>query len=130
MQEHDMSWVRTEMALAEAPPSTESGLGGWFRKNLFATPFDTALTILCALFAAWLLPQILGWSVFNAVWTGTDRTACLTVDQGGELPSGWSGACWAFVNAKFSQFMFGRYPLDERWRVILTAVIFVALLAP
>jgi general L-amino acid transport system permease protein len=44
-------------------------------------------------------------------------------------PDGWSGACWAFVS-KFGQFMFGRYPLDERWRVILTAILFVGLLAP
>ena len=130
MQEHDMSWVRTEMALAEAAPRSEAGAGAWIRKNLFATPADTALTVLCLLAVGWFLPQILNWAVFNAVWTGADRTVCLTVDQGGELPSGWSGACWAFVNAKFGQFMFGRYPMDERWRVILTAVIFVALLAP
>ncbi len=130
MQEHDMSWVRTEMALAEAPPRSETGVGGWIRKNLFASPVDSAITVLSLLLVAWILPQVLGWSVFNAGWTGTDRTACLTVDQGGALPAGWSGACWAFVNAKFGQFMFGRYPIDQRWRVILTAVIFVALLAP
>ncbi|MEW9807512.1 amino acid ABC transporter permease [Mesorhizobium marinum] len=130
MQEHDVSWVRTEMALAQPAPRTETGLGAWVRKNLFATPVDSALTILCLLVVAWGLPQILSWAIFNAQWTGVDRTACLTVDQGGELPAGWSGACWAFVYAKFGQFMFGRYPIDERWRVMLTAAIFVALLAP
>jgi general L-amino acid transport system permease protein len=130
MQEHDMSWVRTEMALAQEAPRSESGLGAWVRKNLFATPGDSILTVLSLLIVAWILPQILNWAIFNAVWTGADRTACLTVDQGGALPAGWSGACWAFVNAKFGQFMFGRYPLEERWRVILTAVIFVAMLAP
>ena len=130
MQEHDTSWVRTEMMLAEARPRTEAGVGAWLRKNLFATPVDTVLTLLCLLLVAWAAPQILGWTIFNAQWTGADRTACLTVDQGGELPSGWSGACWAFVNAKFSQFMFGRYPIAERWRVMLTAAIFIALLTP
>ena len=50
--------------------------------------------------------------------------------QGGIQPDGWSGACWAFVNAKFGQFMFGRYPIDERWRPILVAILFVALLVP
>jgi len=130
MQEHDMSWVRTEMALAQEAPRSESGLGAWVRKNLFATPGDSILTVLSLLVVAWVLPQILNWAIFNAIWTGADRTACLTVDQGGALPAGWSGACWAFVNAKFGQFMFGRYPLEERWRVILTAIIFVALLAP
>ena len=34
------------------------------------------------------------------------------------------------MSAKFDQFMFGRYPIEERWRVILTAVLFVALLVP
>jgi general L-amino acid transport system permease protein len=130
MDEHDVSWVRTEMALAEAAPRSEAGIGAWIRKNLFATPVDSVLTVLALLFVAWALPQILGWTIFNAQWTGADRTACLTVDQGGALPSGWSGACWAFVSAKFPQFMFGRYPVDERWRVILTGIIFVALLAP
>jgi general L-amino acid transport system permease protein len=130
MDEHDVSWVRTEMALAEAAPLSEAGIVAWVRKNLFATPVDSVLTVLALLLVAWALPQILGWAIFNAQWTGTDRTACLTADQGGTLPAGWSGACWAFVWAKFPQFMFGRYPVDERWRVILTAIIFVALLAP
>lgn len=130
MDEHDVSWVRTEMALAEAAPLSEAGIVAWIRKNLFATPTDSVLTVVALLFVAWALPQILGWAIFNAQWTGADRTACLTADQGGTLPVGWSGACWAFVWAKFPQFMFGRYPVDERWRVILTAIIFVALLAP
>src|SRR5690606_24335842 len=55
---------------------------------------------------------------------------CLTTAQGGSLPEGWSGACWAFVGDRFEQFMFGRYPLDERWRPMLVAGIFVALLIP
>ena len=93
MQEHDMSWVRTEMALAQAAPRSEAGSAAWIRKNLFATPVDSAITVLALLFVAWVLPQILGWTIFNAQWTGEDRTACLTVDQGGYLPSGWSGAC-------------------------------------
>ena len=130
MQEHDISWVRTEMALAEPAPTTQTGVTGWIRKNLFATPVDSVLTILALLVVAWALPQILGWTLFNAQWTGVDRTACATIAQGGIQPDGWSGACWAFVGAKFGQFMFGRYPIDERWRPILTAVIFVALLAP
>ncbi len=130
MQEHDLSWVRTEMVLAQAAPSSQVGLTAWVRKNLFATPVDSVLTVLAALVIAWTLPQILNWLFFSAVWSGADRTACLTTDQGGQLPVGWSGACWPFVGGRFGQFMFGRYPVDERWRVILTGIIFVALLTP
>ncbi|EXL08781.1 amino acid ABC transporter permease [Aquamicrobium defluvii] len=130
MQEHDISWVRTEMALAETAPRSQTGLGAWVRKNLFATPFDSVLTIIALLAVASFLPRILDWLFFSAVWTGTDRTACLTTEQGGQLPAGWSGACWPFVSGRFGQFMFGRYPMDERWRVVLTGILFILLLAP
>jgi general L-amino acid transport system permease protein len=130
MQEHDMSWVRTEMVLAQAAPRSQVGPAAWVRKNLFATPVDSILTVLALLVIAWGLPQILNWTFFSAVWTGADRTACLTTEQGGQLPAGWSGACWPFVSGRFGQFMFGRYPMDQRWRVILTGVLFVLLLAP
>jgi general L-amino acid transport system permease protein len=125
-----MAWVRTEMALAEAAPRSQVGPGAWMRRNLFATPVDSVLTIFALLLIAWALPQILNWLFFGAVWTGADRTACLTTEQGGQLPAGWSGACWPFVSGRFGQFMFGRYPVDQRWRVILTGLIFIALLAP
>ncbi len=130
MDEHDVSWVRTEMALAETAPRSQVGFGAWARKNMFATPVDSVLSLLALLALAWAVPHILNWLFFGAVWTGADRTACLTVEQGGELPAGWSGACWPFVASRFGQFMFGRYPLDERWRVILAGVIFIVLLAP
>ncbi|MGN6307858.1 MAG: amino acid ABC transporter permease, partial [Mesorhizobium sp.] len=59
MQEHDMSWVRTEMALAQAAPRSQVGFGAWVRRNLFATPVDSVLTVLALLAVAWALPQIL-----------------------------------------------------------------------
>ena len=130
MQEHDMSWVRTEMVLAQDAPKSHVGPGAWARKNLFASPTDSVLTIIAVLLIAWAVPHILNWLFFNAIWSGADRTACLTTEQGGQLPEGWSGACWPFVSGRFGQFMFGRYPLEERWRPILTGIVFVALLVP
>ncbi|PAP93956.1 amino acid ABC transporter permease [Mesorhizobium wenxiniae] len=130
MQEHDLSFVRVEMALAQSAPASERGLGAWIRKNLIASTGDTILTIIGIVLVAMILPQLISWALINAQWTGTDRTFCATVAQGGIQPDGWSGACWAFVNAKFGQFMFGRYPIDERWRPILVAILFVALLVP
>ncbi|RWM88803.1 MAG: amino acid ABC transporter permease [Mesorhizobium sp.] len=130
MQEHDLSFVRVEMALAQSAPPSERGLGAWIRKNLIASTGDTILTIIGIVLVAMILPQVINWAFISAQWTGTDRTVCATVAQGGIQPDGWSGACWAFVNAKFGQFMFGRYPIDERWRPILVAILFVALLVP
>ncbi|MBN9046967.1 MAG: amino acid ABC transporter permease [Rhizobiales bacterium] len=130
MENTDLRYVRAQMAAEEAPPRSVQGPAHWLRTNLFATPFDAVLTILALLLLAWALPMAIQWLFVNAVWTGTDRTACLTTVQGGAQPEGWSGACWAFVHAKYEQFVYGRYPADERWRVNLTALIFVVLLAP
>lgn len=126
----DIGYVRTEMALPQPAPLRERGPLAWMRKNLFANPFDSVLSIVGFLIVAMIVPPLFNWAIVNAQWTGTDRTFCATVAQGGIQPDGWSGACWAFVKAKFGQFMFGRYPLDERWRVILVAIMFVALLVP
>ncbi|MBN9548124.1 MAG: amino acid ABC transporter permease [Alphaproteobacteria bacterium] len=130
MQEHDMSWVRTEMALAQPAPPTERGAYAWVRKNLIGSVGDTVLTVLGIAIVLWILPQVINWAFINAQWTGPDRTVCTTVAQGGIQPDGWTGACWAFVNAKFGQFMFGTYPVEERWRPILVAILFVVLLVP
>ncbi|MFK0692053.1 amino acid ABC transporter permease [Mesorhizobium sp. IMUNJ 23033] len=130
MQEHDTSWVRTEMALAQQAPAGVRGPGAWVRKNLIGSVGDAILTIIGIALVVMILPQVINWAFLNAQWTGADRTFCATVAQGGIQPDGWSGACWAFVNAKFGQFMFGRYPIEERWRPILVAILFVVLLVP
>ena len=91
---------------------------------------DTILTVFGLLLTAVIMVPLVRWGFVNAQWGGTDRRFCATIAQGGIQPDGWSGACWAFVSAKFQQFMVGSYPYAERWRVILTAVLFVALLAP
>lgn len=130
MQEHDVSFVRAEMAIAQAAPPSERGFGAWVRKNMFATVSDSILTVVGLLVVAYVIPPFINWAFLQAQWTGTDRTFCATVAQGGMQPEGWSGACWAFVNAKFGQFMFGRYPISERWRPILVGIMFAVLLVP
>ena len=124
------SFVRTTILAPEPPPAGEKGAGAWVRRNLLATPKDIVLTLLALTFLVWALPHALDWLFVQAVWTGTDRTFCATRVQGGIQPDGWSGACWAFVNAKFDQFIYGRYPLDERWRPTLVGILFVLLLVP
>lgn len=124
------TFVRQDMLAQQPAPLGISGPSHWFRTRLFATPKDTVLTILALALLVYVIPGMINWLFIDAVWTGSDRTACATVIQGGILPDGQSGACWAFVEAKFQQFMFGRYPADERWRPILVAVFFVILLVP
>jgi general L-amino acid transport system permease protein len=103
-----------------APPIERVGALRWMRDNLFNSPLNAVLTLL----AVWLLwttiPPILDWAIFNAIWEGTSREACAEV----------SGACWTFVKVRFGQFMFGFYPPDERWRVVLAVALLVVAATP
>jgi general L-amino acid transport system permease protein len=88
------------------------------------------LTILALALIAWAVPHLVNWLFIQAVWSGPDRTFCATTIQGGIQPDGWSGACWAFISAKYDQFIFGRYPLGERWRPAIVGILFILLLVP
>jgi len=93
------------------PPRSEVGIVGWLTKNLFSSWSNTLLTLLGVWISWRVLSGALDWAVFSAVWTGNDGNDCRVPD---------AGACWPFVMAKFGQFMYGRYPDAERWRVLLT----------
>jgi general L-amino acid transport system permease protein len=113
----NMPAAATEMR----PPRSEIGVIGWLRHNLFSSWGNTILTIV-GLYLVWrLLDGIVSWGIVTAVWTGDDGKACQA--EG-------TGACWAFVKAKFGQFMYGRYPDEERWRVDLVYALALAGLVP
>lgn len=116
-----LAFVRTEESPRLAAPASQVGLVGWARANLFSSPINTVVTLISLLFIAYLLPPIINWGFFNAIWEGENREACAV--------SG-AGACWAFVKAKFAQFIYGRYPLEERWRVDIMFAIFLIGLIP
>ena len=130
MTNTDLHYVRSQMVDPMPAPANQKGIASWLRENLFSSVKDTILTIMGLSLIVWFLPGLINWLFVNAVWTGTDRTFCTTAVQGGLQPDGWSGACWAFVDAKLQQFLYGRYPVDERWRVQLVALVFVLLLIP
>lgn len=126
----DARFVRTEMIAAQDAPPTDRSMALWIRSNMFRTPASAGMTCLALVLIAWSVPGMVRWLFLDAVWFGTDRTYCATVVQGGIQPEGWSGACWAFVRDRFQQFIFGRYPLEERWRPVLVGIVFVALMVP
>ena len=107
------------------PPRSEVGVIGWLRQNLFSSITNTILTVLGAMVIYKVVYALVDWAVIRAVWTGQDGSACRA--EG-------TGACWPFVTAKLGQFMYGRYPDAERWRVNLSYLLalagLVALLTP
>ncbi|HEX5998798.1 MAG TPA: amino acid ABC transporter permease [Hyphomicrobiaceae bacterium] len=93
----------------------------WLRENLFSSWTNTALTVLALWLIYRLASTVLGWAVLNATWQGQDGSDCTRAG---------AGACWPFVYAWFGQFMYGRYPDAERWRVHLTYALALAGLVP
>jgi general L-amino acid transport system permease protein len=124
------AYIRRDMVAPQPAPPGATGVTHWLRTKLFATAKDVVLTILAIALLVYIVPGMVDWLFIDAVWTGDNRAACATIQQGGVLPDGQSGACWAFIGAKFQQFIFGRYPLDERWRPMLVMAVFVILLIP
>ncbi len=118
-------YVRRALAEPEPPPAAAAGPIGWMRQRLFDGPLNIVLTVLGLVFIVLLGWPALKFLLIDAVWTGSDRTACLKETVGREV-----GACWPFITAKFGQFMYGFYPGSERWRVDLTFVLCIILLAP
>ncbi len=124
------TFVRTSMLAPSPMPVAQAGMVRWIHRNLLASPKDAILTLLACALIFYTVSHLVDWLLVQAVWVGSDRTACATIAQGGLRADGWSGACWAFVGAKFEQFVFGRYPLEERWRPMLVAGLLILLLVP
>ncbi|MES0882244.1 amino acid ABC transporter permease [Roseibium sp. SCPC14] len=94
------------------------------RKNLFSSISNAVLTFIGILIAYSIIAPFIQFAFVDAVWTGDNREACLPQD------GGHSGACWAYVEAYFPQFIYGRYPTDEIWRVNIVYALFALLLVP
>lgn len=100
------------------PPKSEVGLIHWLRKNLFASVFDTILTLIAVYALVQFVPPLINWAILDASWTGTTNKNC----QNG-------GACWSFINARFDQFMYGFYPQEHRWRVNIVFALLAGCIA-
>jgi general L-amino acid transport system permease protein len=106
------TYLRTAPAERLPPPAARGGALGWLRENLFSSPGNIALTVVCLALIGWAVPPLLRFFVIDAVWSGADRTACLASPDNPH-----PGACWAFIRVWSSYFVYGFYPIAERWRV-------------
>jgi general L-amino acid transport system permease protein len=114
-------FIRQELVPERPAPIKTTGLLGFLRTRLFNSPTNILLTIVSVLLLWFIVVPAIRFLLVDAVWTGKDRTACL----GNAV-----GACWPFIQAKFSQFIYGFYPDAERWRVDLTFFLGALLLLP
>jgi general L-amino acid transport system permease protein len=100
---------------SEPPPSEKIGALRWLRRNLFNSPFNSALTVAAAALVAYWGWGFLEWGILHAVWYTTDHEVCRQA----------SGACWAVIAEKHRPMLFGVYPYDEHWRLIVALVVYL-----
>jgi general L-amino acid transport system permease protein len=118
-------YVRQELVPERAAPIKTTGFVGFLRTRLFNSPTNILITIVSALLLWFTIIPSVKFLLIDAVWRGNDRTACLAENAGHVV-----GACWPYIQAKFTQFIYGFYPEQERWRVNLTFILAAMLLLP
>jgi general L-amino acid transport system permease protein len=119
------SFVRQELVPERPAPIKTTGFVGFLRTRLFNSPTNILLTIVSILLLWFTVIPALKFLLVDAVWRGSDRNACLAENVGHTV-----GACWPYIQAKFTQFIYGFYPEPERWRVNLTFILAAVLLLP
>lgn len=108
--------------LPTLPPPAGVAVSWWARQwqTYFGTPLNAVLTLISILLLVWIVPPLLNWAVFSAIWSGENSQACRV--EG-------AGACWAFVREKFWFSIFGLYPYELRWRPGGVLIIFAVMVA-
>ena len=107
----------TSHALSSSPQPRQPLLGWRLVELLFGTRGNTVLSLVGLAAITVVAPSVLRWAVLDAVFVGT-RDDCQAA----------AGACWAFVGAKLSFFLFGIYPPDLRWRPALAVLVIATLI--
>ncbi len=88
----------------------------WLRQELFSSWLNGLLTLLCLVFLIKTIPPLVSWMVLDATWSGATQAKECT----------GAGACWPFISARWTQFMYGFYPIDEIYRVNWAGVLLIA----
>ena len=103
------------------PPVTERGVMKWLRINLFNTWYNSIATILGLYFLYLIIPPTFDWVWGSATWEASSNKDCR---------AGAGGACWGFIKARFTLFMYGFYDAESLWRPNLAGILLIALAIP
>lgn len=113
------AFVRKETLEQQPAPLSVAGPLAWIRQHLLSSPLNIALTLLCLYLVIDAVPGLIRFYFLDAVWSGTNRDACLADKVGRPV-----GACWAYIADRFQYFIYGSYPINQRWRVNIVFVMF------
>ena len=107
------------------PPRRTTGVVGWVYKNLLSSPLNIALTLVGIYLLYLIVPPTLEWAFLKSIWTADNRNECWAKM---DVPE--EAACWAFIKGRLNLFIYGFYPVDERWRVNVSFVLLVFAILP
>jgi general L-amino acid transport system permease protein len=116
--DHAFFRSRADMLPGRPAPVTTIGVLGWLRANLFSSWLNTVLTVAALLLLWRIVPPMLGWALFQADFSGVTGEECT-----GE------GACWAWLDQRITQFLYGFYPADSYWRVNVAVILLIPAVA-
>lgn len=104
--------LRTFEPRPSRPPAVvNTGIWAWMKDNLFGSVWNTLLTVSIVCLLYFLFKPFLQWALFEAVWEASSRRECLDTNP--------EGACWPAVIHWTNGLVYGRYPIDQQWRVDL-----------
>ncbi len=105
--------------LIDGPQGGPARVIDWLRRNLFSSVTNTLLTLLVLALLWLVVPPFFDWAITHATIAGDSKDAC-TGD----------GACWTFIKLRLHTFIWGHYPDEELWRLVVAAGLLVAFVAP
>ena len=118
----DVSFVRTDFIEPSPPPSNAVGPVKWMKDNLFSGPVNSILTLVSMAFIGLVLYETLPWLI-DSSWSPEEMSL-----RGCRAEA--SGACFAVINERFYQFIFGFYPSELYWRPTLAFLLLLVALWP
>jgi general L-amino acid transport system permease protein len=124
----ETSYVRDTILAPQKAPSSEVGALRWMRENLFSGPLNTFLT-LAALYFVYVIVATIGPWLSRSVWNASTLQECRAIVEA-SFGEGKRGACFAVINERWLQIIFGFYPRDLYWRPTLTMVLMLVALGP
>lgn len=98
------------------PPSSDVGIIGWLKTNLFSTWYNSLLTVIMLGMLALMLPPVVQWALIDSLWNSSAE-ACRNIE----------GACWSVIPHNFRFIILGFYPEGQEWRPILAMFLLFSL---
>jgi general L-amino acid transport system permease protein len=101
------------------PPTERVPALRWMKTHLASTPLNTGITLLCLVGLFYAVPAFIDWGLLQAVFVADSHEDCRAA----------SGACWAVIGEKHRPMMFGVYPYEEHWRLVLALIVYIGTVA-